>query len=153
MRYIEDLYIAISSAIIHTIIISTIIYLLYRYSLIPKAENTVDNIIVNYVNDFINNLETRINKNAVLKDKINRQFINNILLDIIPKSKQSEIDNKNNIDTKNAAQNKPIQNKIILVLSLLGLTFISFMIVYYLFLSKYINMYTVSFEERDNIQS
>jgi hypothetical protein len=146
MKYIEDIYISISSALIHTIIFSTIIYLLYHYYLIPNCQNVVENIAVNYLDNFINNLENRINQNSILKGKIPRTFINKIFLNIIPKENQSDIDKKNNVDIKNAAQNKPIQNKVLLYLSGFGIAFVTYLIVYYLFLSNFINIYRASFE-------
>ena len=146
MKYIEDVYISVTSAFIHTIIISTIIYLLYHYYLIPNCQNVVNNIAANYLDTFINTLESRINQNSILNGKISRTFINNMFLHIMPKASQSDIDNKNNIDKKNEEQNKPIQNKVLLYLSGFGIAVVTFLIGYYLFLSKFINMYKASFE-------
>ncbi len=146
MKYIEDLYIARASTLLHTIIISIIIYLVYRYYVIPNCQITINNIAQNYLDNFIDKLENRINQNAILKGKITRQFIDKIFLDIIPKQNQSDINNKNQIDQRNATQNKPVFNNVLFYVCGFGIASVTFLIAYYLFLSNFINMYKASFE-------
>ena len=146
---LNNLYIIISSSLIHVISVIGIIYFIYEYYLIKKINSELSKIIIYYFQTWIDSTYESSN-NKILFPNINKnnftKFFKDIFYNQIPSPTQNDYTMAKIINDENTIKNKPLNKKVYLFIGLSSLVLLLWIIIFYLIFKKKLNIKFAMFE-------
>ena len=147
---LNNLYIIISSSLIHVISVIGIIYFIYEFFLIKKMNSELSNVIINYFQTWIDLTYQSYNNNNILFPNTNKndfaKFLKDLFYNQIPSPTQNDYAMAKIINDENTIKNKPLNKKVYLFIGLLSLALLLWIIIFYLIFKKKINIKIAMFE-------